>query len=209
MTSVSDTSRRRPSRDSRTARVLAWPPRHRCLLGGVAGEREEHVVEGRAAHARGRRRRFRRRSAGGPPRRSRRCARATLSLQEAVARRCGGSSDIGASARIGGSGSAASSRRHLQPLAADAVLELVGGALGDQRAVVDHRDRVGEPVGLIEVLGGQQHRRAVGDAAPRSPPRGARRLRGSRPVVGSSRNSTGGCATRAAARSRRRRMPPE
>ncbi len=36
-----------------------------------------------------------------------------------------------------------------------------------------------------------------------------RRLRGSRPVVGSSRNRTGGLATSAAARSRRRRMPPE
>jgi len=35
------------------------------------------------------------------------------------------------------------------------------------------------------------------------------RLRGSRPVVGSSRNSTGGWPTRLAARSRRRRMPPE
>ena len=35
------------------------------------------------------------------------------------------------------------------------------------------------------------------------------RLAGSRPVVGSSRNSTGGRWTRAAARSSRRRMPPE
>ena len=35
------------------------------------------------------------------------------------------------------------------------------------------------------------------------------RLRGSRPVVGSSRKSTGGRATSAAARSSRRRMPPE
>ncbi len=35
------------------------------------------------------------------------------------------------------------------------------------------------------------------------------RLRGSSPVVGSSRNSTGGLATSAAARSSRRRMPPE
>ncbi len=35
------------------------------------------------------------------------------------------------------------------------------------------------------------------------------RLRGSRPVVGSSRNSTVGDATRHAARSSRRRMPPE
>ena len=35
------------------------------------------------------------------------------------------------------------------------------------------------------------------------------RLRGSRPVVGSSRKITDGCATRLAARSRRRRIPPE
>jgi ABC-type multidrug transport system ATPase subunit len=37
----------------------------------------------------------------------------------------------------------------------------------------------------------------------------ATRLEGSRPVVGSSRNSTGGRVTRPAARSRRRRIPPE
>ncbi len=35
------------------------------------------------------------------------------------------------------------------------------------------------------------------------------RARGSRPVVGSSRNSTSGSPSRLAARSRRRRMPPE
>ena len=35
------------------------------------------------------------------------------------------------------------------------------------------------------------------------------RVRGSRPVVGSSRKMSGGCAMRDAARSRRRRMPPE
>ena len=38
-----------------------------------------------------------------------------------------------------------------------------GGALGEHAAVVDHRDRVGEPVGLVEVLRGQQHGRALGD----------------------------------------------
>ena len=87
-------------------------------------------------------------------------------------------------------------------------LQLGRGALGDHPAVVDDRDRVGEPVGLVQVLGGQQHGR---------PGRGERahgsqvtmRLRGSRPVVGSSRNRTLGRATRLAARSRRRRMPPE
>ena len=52
----------------------------------------------------------------------------------------------------------------LDPLAADRVLELVGGALGDHRAVVDDRDPVGEPVRLVEVLGRQQDGRPRGDA---------------------------------------------
>ena len=51
----------------------------------------------------------------------------------------------------------------LEPLAADAVLELVGGAVGDHAAVVDDRDAVGQPVGLVEVLGGEEDGRAVGD----------------------------------------------
>ena len=38
------------------------------------------------------------------------------------------------------------------------------GALGDHVAVVDHDDLVREPVGLLEVLRGQQHGRALGDA---------------------------------------------
>ena len=53
-----------------------------------------------------------------------------------------------------------SSSVHLEPLAADAVLELVRGALGDHGAVVDHDDPVGEAVGLVEVLRGEQHGRA-------------------------------------------------
>ena len=50
----------------------------------------------------------------------------------------------------------------LEALAADAVLELVGRALGDHAAAVDHGDEVGQAVGLVEVLRGQQHRRALG-----------------------------------------------
>jgi hypothetical protein len=46
---------------------------------------------------------------------------------------------------------------------ADSRLEGAGGALGDDAAVVDDRDVVGEFVGFVEVLGGQQHRGAVGD----------------------------------------------
>ena len=54
--------------------------------------------------------------------------------------------------------------RHLEALAAHAALELVGGALRDHLAVVDHRDAVREPVGLVEVLGREQHGRAGGHA---------------------------------------------
>ena len=42
-------------------------------------------------------------------------------------------------------------------------LQLRGGALGDQPATVEDPDPVGELVGLLEVLRGQQHRHAVGD----------------------------------------------
>ena len=53
--------------------------------------------------------------------------------------------------------------RHLQPLPADLVLELVGGALGDDPPAVDDRDRVGEPVGLLEILRREQQRGALPD----------------------------------------------
>ena len=48
-------------------------------------------------------------------------------------------------------------------LAADLAFEAVGGVVGDHLAVVDDADLVGQRVGLLQVLGGQQHRRAVGD----------------------------------------------
>src|SRR5262249_43793736 len=44
--------------------------------------------------------------------------------------------------------------------AGDHALELVGRALGDQRAVVKQRDPVGELVGLLQVLGGEEDRDA-------------------------------------------------
>ena len=50
----------------------------------------------------------------------------------------------------------------LEHLAADLVLQLVGRALGDHRADVDHRDPVGQLVGLLQVLRGEQERGAVG-----------------------------------------------
>ena len=58
----------------------------------------------------------------------------------------------------------AGAERHLELLAADAVLELVRGALGDHQAVVDDRDLVGEAIRLVEVLGREQDRGPAADA---------------------------------------------
>ena len=46
---------------------------------------------------------------------------------------------------------------------ADLGLELGGGALGDLPAAIDDGDPVGQRVGLVEVLGGQQDRGSLGD----------------------------------------------
>ena len=52
----------------------------------------------------------------------------------------------------------------LQPhlLGTDRRLQLVGRALGDDPAAVEHADEVGEAVGLLEVLGGEQDGHALG-----------------------------------------------
>ena len=50
---------------------------------------------------------------------------------------------------------------HLEPVAADAPLQLVGGAFRDQEAVVDDRDPIREAVGLVQVLGGEEHGRPL------------------------------------------------
>ena len=49
----------------------------------------------------------------------------------------------------------------LDGLLADARLQLLRGAEGGDAAVADDRDPVREPVGLLEVLGGEEDRRAV------------------------------------------------
>jgi hypothetical protein len=59
------------------------------------------------------------------------------------------------------------------------------------RAVVDHRDAVGELVRLVEVLGREQHGRAAATSA-RTISQTWFRLRGSSPVVGSSRKIRSG-----------------
>ena len=45
--------------------------------------------------------------------------------------------------------------------AGDSALEFGGGAFGDDPPVIEHRDTVGELVGLLEVLGGEEDRHAV------------------------------------------------
>ena len=96
----------------------------------------------------------------------------------------------------------------LEDLAADPVLELVPRTLRDHATVVDHGDPVGELVRLLEVLGREQ---GVVPSRPssRTTDQISLRLRGSRPVVGSSRNSTRGRVSRLDARSSRRRIPPD
>ena len=54
-------------------------------------------------------------------------------------------------------------RADLDPLTADHPLEAVRGVVGDDPAVVDDADLVGQRVGLVQVLGGQQHGRSLGD----------------------------------------------
>ena len=59
-----------------------------------------------------------------------------------------------------------STERHRHPVAAQAALQLRAGPLRDHPPGAQDRDPVGELVGLVEVLGRQQHGRARGDHAP-------------------------------------------
>ena len=83
------------------------------------------------------------------------------------------------------------------------------GALGNQVALVEHRDPVGEPIGFLQVL-------VVGKTVTSSATSSrtmfhiVRRLRGSSPVVGSSRKMICGLVTSVIAKSSSfRRIPPE
>jgi hypothetical protein len=64
--------------------------------------------------------------------------------------------------RLEGAGAVGDRDAQFDHGAADAVLELGGGALAGEPAVVDDRDPAGELVGLLQVLSGQQHRGAIG-----------------------------------------------
>ena len=132
-----------------------------ALLGGTAGEREEDVVE--------------RGPVGGDVVDSdpgavepadgvgdRALAGADRDLEDAVDR-LGPLAGQRLQRRARGIDLARIVEGDVEALAADLVLELVRGALGDHLAAVDHRDPVGEAVGLVEVLGGEQDGRPGGD----------------------------------------------
>ena len=86
-------------------------------------------------------------------------------------------------------------------------LQLVAGARGDHLPLVQHDDAVGELVGLLQVLGGEQDGGAVGDQlADRAPQaEAATRVQPAGRLVEEQHLGP----TRVAARSRRRRIPPE
>ena len=162
---------RPPSRAGppRPARRAVWSPSSRLLgLGRLAGQGEEDVVERGDA--------------------DRDVVHADPGLIEPAHRLRDRPSALGdrhahktvvadglspASAASALSPSRPGSRREvsLDALSADLALELLGRASGDHRAVIDDDDAIREAVGLVEVLGGQQHRRARGPPPLDQPPR--------------------------------------
>ena len=176
--------------------VRHWRSRFRCVSVWPSGEGHEDVVEARAlqreagdalalgielveeaAH-------IGRGAVGGDADGQRRSLRACRSSRQVIA-------DL---IERGGVG-----QMQFQPLFGDLVLELVGGALGDDRAPVEHRDAVGQRVGLLEILRGQNTvtpRRSAGSRSPTSPAgcggqdRSSAR-RGTRPRVGRSGSRPG------------------
>ena len=181
--------RRSRRRASSCRRLLDAPRPSGSAPRRVAGEREEHLVQARLAEREVGDARCPPRRAP-PPRsraavgvRARRGERRRVGLEVHVAP----SSRRSTLPRPSGRCSGSSSRTCSAPRA-DRRLELPRRALGDHRAVVDDRDAVGELVGLVEVLGAEQDRRARLLRARGRCPRPGCATRGSRPVVGSSRN---------------------
>ena len=133
------------------------------LLGRVAGEREEDLVEARLAE----------REVGDPT--PARASSATASAARSASAH-GADSAAGSGSRwtvaelarqhaLGLGALLGIEQAHVQRAGADRRLELAGRALGDHLAVVDHGDPVGELVGLVEVLRAEQDRRPLGRPA--------------------------------------------
>ena len=141
---------RRCRREGAHRRSPPW-----CGGAGAAGEGEEHVVEvggvdGQLVHL----------DAGASSRSSRGAASATVPSPGTCRQRLVVPAGV-ASGRAAVRPRSANRSRTWPP--GTQPLELVGGALGDDPAAVEHRDPVGELVGLLQVLGGEEDRDAAGD----------------------------------------------
>ena len=109
-----------------------------------------------------------------------RSSRSSTSAAIGRRRRSGPEASSASSSRVDPSSSRAAGVKaldvgELQPdvAAGHEPLELVGRALGDQPPVVEDRDAVGELVGLVQVLRGEEDRDAVGHQAADDVPHGA------------------------------------
>ena len=163
------TSSRGASAAARRARRRRRAPRARgpVRAGAVlarrrARELQEHVVQRRAAQP----------EVAHPDPRVTQRRSGVLDQLEAIARR-GQRELVEALARLGLAAAhpgehglrlvalSGAGQLDLEDLPADAILELVAGPLRDHPAVIDHRDPVGELVGLLEVLGREHDRRPL------------------------------------------------
>ena len=136
-------------------------------LGLVAGQAQEDVVEAGLAQGQAGDRRSAPRRASAAPRRPTPGPFVDGQLDRRGRRRPAPSPRAASSswtAAVHGIAVAQGHRDHRGP---EVGLELGRRALGDDAPVVDHDDVAGQAVGLLEVLGGEQHRRALARPAPR------------------------------------------
>jgi hypothetical protein len=135
------------------------------VLGRVAGQGEEHLIQAGLTEREVRDRQL---GAGQRPQRMRDPVRVVDPRRQPCRVRCQvhrhperlGQQPLGVGPLL------RVTQPHLQRARSDRGLELAGGALSDEVAVVDDGDPVGELVGLVQVLGGQQHRGPAGGQRP-------------------------------------------
>ena len=158
----------------RRATLIGSPPGPRPAPTRTAGRRSGSGTRRRASAgaARGRRPRCRRRPARRPGARRRAGRRSVGACTERAAASIAG---VGAGDPLHAARPPSPSRAGVDDGdeelgAADLALELAGVAAGDDPAVVDDHDVVGQAVGLLEVLGGEQDGRALGRRACRARP---------------------------------------
>jgi len=135
--------------------------------GALAGEGEEDVVEARPAHLGGGYRHavaVEQAQRGGQQGGTVRDTHLEAAALVGVGRGLGGGDGAEVGERAGRSGQVGRvCQADAYGVAAEAGSEVVGCPGRDQAPAVDDRDGVGQAVGFLEVLGGEQDRRATGD----------------------------------------------